>query len=257
MTLFEFFKIISWIILPPSVFVLILFFSVYFIKIGKKSISVFLILFVALSFYLLSIEPIRDIILKPLEYKYPFPDINKLNCKAAIVLGSGIYLKSPDENGKPSLKASSLKRAVLAFKIWKKHKIKIVLTGGKPFNNNKYMSEAEVMANFLKNLGVNSKFLILEKNSLNTYQNAKFTKKIIEKNKWKKICLITSASHMPRAVKVFKHFKINVIPVPTDYRTSNIYGYQSFFPQSGNFDESIKGIWEYIGIIFYKFRYGI
>lgn len=257
MNLFMFFKILSWLILPPAIFIIILLITIPFIKSGKKITSIALVSFVGISLYLLSIEPVKDKILYPLEYKYPFPNINKLDCDVVVTLGGGLYLYSPDENGNSSLKAPVIKRLVTTFKIWKKHKKKIILTGGKPFNNGKYKSEAEIMANFLQNLGVNKKYLILETSSLNTFENAKLTKEILEEHKWKKVCLVTSAYHMPRAVSVFKHFKIDTTPVPTDYRTSIIYQYISYFPQTDNFNDSVAGIHEYIGIIFYKLRYGI
>jgi uncharacterized SAM-binding protein YcdF (DUF218 family) len=257
MNLLEFFRVISWLVLPPSIFIIILFISVFLIKINKKNLSIVLILFVGISLYLLSIEPIKDKILYPLEYKYPFPDLNKLKCDAVITLGGGLYLKSPEENGKASLKAPVVKRLVTTFKIWKKKKRKIVLTGGRPLNKRKYPSEAEIMANFLEDLGVPKRYLILEKNALNTYQNAKNTKEIIKRYKWKNICLVTTASHMPRAVAVFNYFGIKTTPVPTDYKTSIKYNATSYFPQARNFEDSISGIHEYIGLIFYKIRYGI
>ncbi len=258
MNLFIVFKVISWIVLPPSIFIVLLVLSAFFVKKGKKLIGIFLILSVAFPLYLLSIEPVKDKILFPLEYKYPFPDVNSLDCDGIVTLGGGMYLNSPKENGKPSLKAPVIKRLVTTFKIWKKHKKKIILTGGKPFNSEKYPSEAEVMADFLKGLGVKNKYLILETSSLNTYQNAKLTKKIIQKNRWKKVCLVTSAVHIPRSVSVFRHFKIKVIPVPSDYRTSKIkYSWEYYFPQASTFENSVIGIHEYIGIIFYRLKYGI
>lgn len=258
MTLFMLLKAISWLVLPPAVFILILFGTVPLIKEGKKFVAAMLVLFVGFSMYFLSIEPVKDRILMPLEYKYPFPDMKNLNCDTVVTLGGGMYLNSPDENGKPSLKPSVIKRVITAYKIWKIHKKPIILTGGRPFNNKNFISEAEVMADFLKNLGVPKRYLITESNSLNTFQNAELTKKILKKHNWKNVCLITSACHMPRAVSVFKHFKIKVIPVPTDYRTNRIsYTWEFYFPQASSFEDSIAGIHEYLGILFYRIRYGI
>ncbi len=258
MNLFMFFKILSWLILPPSIFIIFLISSIFFIKKGKKLFSIFLISTVIVSLYLMSIEPVRDMILIPLEDKYPFPNTNKLKCDVFVTLGGGMHLYSPEDKNNVTLNPSSTKRLITTYKIWKKHKRKIILTGGRPLNNKKYPSEAEVMSDFLKSLGVNKKYLILESSSLNTFQNAKLTKEILQENHWKKPCLITSAYHMPRAVKVFKHIGLNVIPVPSDYRTNRIkYTWEYYIPRADVFSESYAGIHEYIGILFYKIRYGI
>jgi len=248
-------KVVGYFLIPPGIIILILFISLLLILKNKKIVVSFLVFISMSSFYLLSIDPIKDKILIPLEDKYPFPNIQNLDCDVIVALGGGYYPVSPENQNKPDLKPAVTRRLITTFKVWKVQHKKIILSGGRPIY--KYFSEAEIMAGFLKLLGVDESFLILEQNSKNTFENAKLTKIIMEENQWSKACLVTSAYHMPRAVKIFKYFGINVVPVPSDYRTTRIYTWFSLLSQSSVFDNSARGIREYIGLYYYKLRYGI
>lgn len=248
-------KILGYFLIPPGIIVLVLFVSFLLILKNKKVLASLLLLISTLSLYLLSIHPIKDKILIPLEDKYPFPDLQKLDCDVIVALGGGYYPKSPENNNRPDLRPAVVRRLTTTFKVWKIHHKKIILSGGKPIYKN--FSEAEIMADFLKLLGVGEKFLILEQGSRDTFENAKLTKAIMKENQWKKACLITSAYHIPRAVKIFEYFGVNVIPIPSDYRTTRIYTWFSLLPHSATFDNSVRGLREYLGMYYYKLRYGI
>ena len=67
-------------------------------------------------------------------------------------------------------------------------------------------SEADAMAEVLKNNGVSESDVLKESKSLNTFANAYYVKKILEKNNWKEISLITSDYHIARAVYIFGEY---------------------------------------------------
>lgn len=80
-------KIITFFLLPPGIFV-ILFLLISFFRKKEK-----IILSIALSssavIYLLSIEPVKDIILSPLEERYKKP--KNVEADVIVVLGGGSY----------------------------------------------------------------------------------------------------------------------------------------------------------------------
>ena len=78
-------------------------------------------------------------------------------------------------------------------------------------------SEAADMAQLAIAMGVPKSAIIEEDTSLNTYQNAVKIKQILQPYNIQQILLVTSATHMPRSVLIFKKQGINVIPVPTDF----------------------------------------
>jgi tetratricopeptide (TPR) repeat protein len=78
---------------------------------------------------------------------------------------------------------------------------KIIVTGGVPKQG---ITEAEAMSNWLIFQGIDKERIILENKSTDTVENALFTIAILEKEGIKDVTLVTSASHMRRALTVFK-----------------------------------------------------
>ncbi|WHY75427.1 ElyC/SanA/YdcF family protein [Neobacillus sp. WH10] len=78
---------------------------------------------------------------------------------------------------------------------------KIIVTGGVPKQSN---TEAKLMKEWLISNGIDEKRIIPEDKSTDTVENALFTTAILEKEGLKDITLVTSASHMRRALTIFK-----------------------------------------------------
>ena len=99
---------------------------------------------------------------------------------------------------------------------------------------------------------------IKNKNAVNTYH-------ILEPMGIKKIILVTSAAHMPRAVALFEHQGLEVIPAPTDYTVTVANWAQlvdgslaskliSLVPNVENISLSTSTMKEYIGVWIYRLR---
>jgi uncharacterized SAM-binding protein YcdF (DUF218 family) len=142
----------------------------------------------------------------------------------------------------------------------------VLLTGGYiPWMGETEGSPAENMAFIMDMLGVPEDALILEKESLNTYENAVNTKAILNAEGIDRIILVTSASHMPRSVGLFEKQGFEVISAPTDYTVTQADWEQlwepdlttqvfNLIPNAGNLDETTKALKEYIGILIYTLR---
>lgn len=231
-------KLITFFILPPGLFVVIFAVIAY---LGRKDRKIFTISFLSGFFiYLLSIEPVKDTLLKPLESKYPVA--KELNGDVIVVLGGGSYNTG-------ILTEDSLKRVLTGFVLHKKLNLPIILSGGSAITN---LPEAEVMKNVLNELGVEKSMIYTDVNSRDTLGNAFFVKKICEKNGFKKIILVTSAYHMPRSVMVFQRVGLDVIPYPTDFKMDKKYTIYSYFPKMNVLQDSTKAIREYVGLLAYQ-----
>ncbi len=67
--------------------------------------------------------------------------------------------------------------------------------------------------------------------------------------------LVTSAIHMPRAMKMFQRFGANPIPCPCDFRTlKQMKFFSEFLPKSANLYASALAIHEYIGMLWMDFK---
>jgi len=75
---------------------------------------------------------------------------------------------------------------------------------------------------------------------------------------WKRVLLVTSANHMPRAMLLFRHCPAEVIPVPVDYQSSapgqpaSDSGLARYLPQAEALAQSERALREYLGILFYS-----
>ncbi|HOJ70289.1 MAG TPA: YdcF family protein [Syntrophorhabdaceae bacterium] len=242
-------KLITYSIVPPGIIIILLILSAIFLR---KRLRFFIII-VALAIYALSIEPVKDIFIIPLEDAYKPPSINDVkSCDAYVVLGGGINENAPGLDGEGQLSNDSLPRVVEAYRLYIRHKRPIILSGGKVYG---IKEEAEIAKKFLISLGVDETYIITEGKSRDTHENALFVKEILEKKGVKKAVLITSAFHMKRSVQLFRRYFPQILPYPTGYRTSrSVYTVMSYMPDAGNITYIAYSLKEYMGILFYKIK---
>lgn len=133
---------------------------------------------------------------------------------------------------------------------------KVILSGGSTAIFYKPFYEAEYAGRYLSELGINSSRIILDKKARNTYENAVYTKAIIDSLNYKgQVALITSAQHMYRSQKCFDKVGVNYIPVVAHFTSSSYrrYNWESILiPHTSTFDAWNALIHEWIGIIAYK-----
>lgn len=122
-------------------------------------------------------------------------------------------------------------------------------------------SEAEDMAYLLQQMGLPPQVLVLEKTSLNTYQNAVNTGAIARERGWDSILLVTSALHMPRALATFRKLGLTVTPAPTDFLVDRVnLGFSwkeailNVLPDADNQSKVTRGLKEWLGLAVYGWR---
>jgi uncharacterized SAM-binding protein YcdF (DUF218 family) len=124
---------------------------------------------------------------------------------------------------------------------------------------------AEAMRQLLSIMGVPPDALWLEPRSRNTYENAVETKKLLDPEGIRRIILVTSAMHMPRAYAIFSKLGFDVIPAPTDYAvTGAAWDYYltpnpaiqvfNLFPSAEALNNTMRALKEHIGIAVYRLR---
>jgi uncharacterized SAM-binding protein YcdF (DUF218 family) len=78
------------------------------------------------------------------------------------------------------------------------------------------------VADVLSDLDIQRDRIVVEDSSATTYENARNTANLLSPKPGEMWILITSASHMPRAVATFATAGFNVVPFPVDYRQSPV-----------------------------------
>jgi uncharacterized SAM-binding protein YcdF (DUF218 family) len=240
-------KTMLLLILPPSSLLILMAVGLLTIKknpmLGKLFIASGLILL-----YLVSINPVTDALLKPLETSSsPWKD-GHVQADAIVVLGGGVRdLSWMGRTSQPS--SSSVERLVMGITLYQRLHIPLVLMGGNGDPSRTVISDADAMAHTALNLGVNMDEVIIENKSRNTLESAGALKSII---KGKKIVLVTSASHMKRAAAIFSKQGFHVVTAPSgyDYEKKNI-SFFSFIPRASNLHVSSTALHEYLSFFWY------
>ncbi|MEM1394129.1 MAG: YdcF family protein [Cyanobacteria bacterium P01_D01_bin.116] len=156
-------------------------------------------------------------------------------------------------------------RVIYAAQLYRDKKAPIILaSGGRIDWSGGGTPESEDIATLLKFMGVESKDIIQDPDSLNTYQNAVNTKKILSKRDINQILLVTSAMHMPRSLAIFKHQGFEVTAAPTDFLVTKgeleaigstpKSAILNLLPDSRNLENFTLALKEYLGMIIYRLR---
>jgi len=249
-------KLFTYLLLPPGCIILALIVLIFFVK---PKIKIFLGM-VVLFFYAISIQPVSDFLLKPLENAWPplSENTDKDWPQAIIVLGGGSVQGSPEAGeGRDTLSSDALKRAVYAYTLCDTFAVPLIFTGGKVFDYDQE-PEAAAAGRLFETLGIDSGRIILETESRNTWENARETAKLlIEENAIERAILVTSAYHVKRGVYCFERNGISVIPAPTDYKCERgrKYDFLSFMPSMLFLQNTYLALHEYVGLLYYVIAY--
>ncbi len=201
--------------------------------------------------YLLSIQPVTDLLMRPLERSFPPLRTTAVRANAIVVLSGGVKdLSWVGLKSEPS--EASLERLLAGVRLYKALHLPLVLSGGSGDPTNPEISEADAMARVAANLGVPRKDIVVERKSRNTIESAKALKKIL---RGKRIILVTSAFHMKRASAMFKAQGLDVIPAPAGY-ASEQRGFSLFtlIPTADHLCTSAAALHEYLSFLWYKGR---
>ena len=242
-------EIVKILILPPGVIIVLLLLA----SVVSRRFKL-LFLFASIIFYVTSIRYFGQFLNANISQN----DIIFQKCDkydAVVVLGYGVDEESPSFKLMPHVLKSLLYGYVLA----KEGDVPLLFSGA----GLDTLKEYEAADLTLERLRLDTNRVYYEKQSLNTYQNAKFSYEILKKlpSNIKSIALVSSASHLVRAIEIFKNqTKYDICPKPYDKeRIKGIYikkeyGLIDFYPRMDALFENYNKIHEILGEIKEKIR---
>ena len=222
----------------------------------KQRAGRLLVSFRLLTLTLLSYGAISDQLLGHLENEYEPYNVNSLNqdsnyrIQFVVVLGGG-HISDPTLPITSQIDDSALVRLVEGIRVYRRHPgSRLVLSGGSAFDP---IPHAELMARVAKEIGVDENDILIEAQSKDTRDEAHLIKSIVGSSPF---VLVTSASHMPRAMALFKKLDLNPIPAPTGHRVKDRQRVHPgmFFPNSIDLRKSERAFHEYLGIRWARLR---
>lgn len=245
-------KLLTAISVPPGLFIVLALAIAVF---ARKRFRLYLVV-LAVLVYALSIEPVKNLILHPLEYAYPVPTLAEIGkADTYVVLSGGANADAPDIEGKGALGPESLERVYGAYALYSRSKKPVILSGGS-VDDDGGPPESAIAQKVLLRLGVRPEHILIETASRTTEENAARVKELSEKKKLQRIVLVTNALHMPRSVMLFKRLFPTVVPYPTGFRSGERnFSFYSFLPDTGTLTSTSLALREYLGILYYRIRF--
>jgi len=205
-------KILEFLIVP-LVWVLVLLLFAIFHK-NPKHRKAFLIIATVVFFFFTN-NFIADEFMRAWELPViPYKEV-KTRYDVGIVLGGMLTYDKKIERIQFDRSSDRIFQAV---KLYREGKIKkILIDGGSGSITEKDILEAPLLKQYLVELGLPDSAICIESHSRNTHENATFVKPILDSiAPHGSYLLITSASHMRRALRCFEKAGIPVIPFSTD-----------------------------------------
>jgi len=165
-----------------------------------------------------------------------------------IVLGGGI--------AQSGHLGSSGDRVMQAELLWRAGKVQtIIVTGGNLPWARASTTDAGFAAELLQAYGVPPDSIIVESNSRNTHENAINTAAIWRERHFRSGLLVTSATHMPRAIASSRKAGLDVAPWPADllggYPPTSVF---DFLPDANALEMTTTAIKEWLGLAVYRLR---
>ncbi len=242
--LFALKKILGGLILPlPALLLLMaagiaLLWFTHWQRSGKTVISV-----ACLLLLLLSLQPVADRLLAPVESRWPAWD-NTHTVDYIVVLGGG-YTWNPAWAPSANMLNNSLPRLTEGIRIWQANPTaKLIFTGAAAPGNP--LSSAQVTARVAESLGVPAQAIITLNSPRDTEQEAHEVARIVGEHP---VVLVTSASHLPRAMIFFQQQGLHPYPAPANQLaiTSPLNLWEKIIPSAYWLGHSERAVYETAG----------
>ncbi len=188
---------------------------------------------------LFSYPPVSNFLLMNLEDAYPMHETVQKNIEYIHVLGSG----HNDDMTQPlssRVGDDSIKRVVEGILLQKRYPGSVLIFTG--YEGPTAVANAEVNSDLAQALGAED--MIINPLPRDTKEEALFAKTLVGK---KPFILVTSATHMPRAMRVFEGVGMHPVAAPTAFKKRDASLFSA--PAAAAFEDSRVAIHEYIGMV--------
>jgi uncharacterized SAM-binding protein YcdF (DUF218 family) len=197
-------------------------------------------------------SPLANILILPLEQRFPPWDASRGPPDGVIVLGGAVSPEVSVDRDEPQLNEAAERIAAMVFLARQYPNARLVYSGGNAGLFANEALEADVALDLLERLGIPRERVQVERRSRNTAENAAFSKALVEPKPEERWLLVTSAAHMPRSVGIFRNQGFPVEAFPVDWRTRGPQDMAvPFFAASGGLARLDNAAREWIGLFAY------
>lgn len=237
-------KIVSAFLMPLPIGLILLFIGVFFLLFNSYKKGRFFVIISFVWLALFSNAYISNSLLYPLEQNHKalltIPKVNYV-----LVLGGG-HKTNNNLSITSQVNTISVNRLAEGIRIYKKlENAKLIVSGYSGLNDK--TPHAFMQKKLAISLGVKKEDILTMPNPKDTAQEALAVKEIVKN---KKFILVTSASHMTRAMLLFKKQNLKVIAAPTGH----LFDKKFLKFNAKNLYKSKIAFHEYLGIVWGKIK---
>jgi len=173
---------------------------------------------------------------------------------AIVVLAGGSHRYSKQDSGVEFVSEASALRALEAARIYHLLSSPLVITSGWTMAE-RTRSEAALLADALISLGVPAGRIIREARSTNTRDHAIYVPTVLRQHGVERFVLVTSATHIRRAMRAFEAQELHPVPSMSAMRSSRPgRGLRDWWPGDDSLYISHQAIYELFGLVYYWSR---
>jgi uncharacterized SAM-binding protein YcdF (DUF218 family) len=238
-------RVLGQMLMPLGVSLLLSLWGMILSLLGRPRRAVAPFVLAAVLLYAVSIDPVAMRVVQPLERAFPPMgsglSVQQRGVRWVVVLGSGHHA---DESLPPLARLDTVAVARLAEAVRLMAAIpqaRLLVTGGSPSGK---APHAQVLAQAAAQLGVDPGRIVQEPDSVDTPEQVLRIARLVHDQPF---FLVTSATHMPRAVLLCRAQGLAPIPAPTAFETFSPEGLP-FVPYSRNIQACHRAMHEYLGI---------
>lgn len=238
-------KALGSLFMPLSVCLLLFALGMVYVLLRRSRDAIAPFVLAGLLLYAFSLNSVAGYLIRPLERAYPplnlsSAEMTSKQVKWVVVLGSGHWTDKSLPPG-AMLEEAALYRLTEGIRVAHRFPGSILVLSGDAFRDEQ--SSAQVMAAAAVGLGFDPGRMVLSDKALDTHDEARHVKSLAGSDAF---VLVTSASHMLRAVKLFENQGLKPIPAPAYYRSKGEPEY--FIPGASNIKTCHMAVHEYLGL---------
>lgn len=243
---------IFWMLGSPDHLLVLMLLSALILLFRNRYILAKIIFFLSLTAILLiTLIPIGDLLLAPLEKRFPVQKKIPSDIDGIMALAGAENIYHSFIWNQTELNASS-ERLIAFMQLIKQYPdLEHMFVGGTGSLTRQEYKSTTIAKKLFEEFGINTRNMLFEHDSKNTYENAVYSYNLAKPKEEEKWLLITSASHMPRAVGVFRKAGWNVIAYPVDHTVLKTDNFHFNFNFSGNLKKLTHASRAWVGLAMY------
>jgi uncharacterized SAM-binding protein YcdF (DUF218 family) len=206
--------------------------------------------------WILSMPAVADRLMAGLERDWPQVPVEQLPLADAILILGGAFSTGNGQFLYPSAGGQASRYWHGARLYRAKRAPLVIVSGGREPHRTGGMTEAEAGAMFLQDMGVPTDAIVLDTEALTTHGHVASLQPILQREGVHTVLVVTSASHMGRAMASLSALDARLVPVATDYSTFEepAFRLRRLLPNVGSLSRSTRALHERIGLLYYRVR---